>query len=503
MTKTMLQAAALFIALSAEQAPTQVEELLAKQVQLEAQIVELQQGFLDMRVSEARRLGTADDAARRLSVDITTSLDYMWLLICGSMVMFMQAGFAILESGACRQKNAGMVLTKNVIDACGGTLVWYLVGYGLAYGPSVDNPNEFIGTRRFAGQFESDGAQYKDWFFQWAFCATAATIVSGSVAERINFVGYFAYSIVMTGLIYPVVVYWTWSGQGFLTKQGYSDFAGSGIVHLTGGISALVGAVVIGPRQDRWAGPPADPHRFDPHNMALVVLGTFILWFGWYGFNCGSTLAFSNAATANTAAIVAMNTTVAAAMGGMSVFVLRLRSRKIDLAGTCNGILVGLVASCAGADVFEPHACLLVGFCGALAHECGSITLKKLGVDDPLDAFAVHGCGGMTGVLLRPLLDKRGSAGMDDPSMGKMFGAHCLAIAVIIAWAGGLSFISFVLLRLAGVLRISEHEELDGTDQELSQQIYRGGSEKKVASDKIATDEPAAAEQPPPPVGKV
>merc|ERR1712000_205246 len=203
-----------------------------------------------------------------------------------------------------------------------------------------------------------------------------------------DFVGYVVYSIIMTGVIYPVIVWWTWSGEGFLTKAGYSDFAGSGIVHLTGGISALVGAAIIGPREGRWT--DANSREFDPHDLGLVVLGTFILWFGWYGFNCGSTLAFSDVGTATQAGLVAMNTTLSAATGGLSIFVLRFfTTGKYDLAGTCNGILVGLVAVCAGVGDIEPHASILVGFSGALAHEIASNALKKLKVDDPLDAFAV------------------------------------------------------------------------------------------------------------------
>jgi len=207
----------------------------------------------------------------------------------------------------------------------------------------------------------------------------------------------------MTGFIYPVVVYWTWSGNGWLTEGGYSDFAGSGIVHLTGGSAALVGAALVGPRAGRWE----KPESFAPHNMGLVVLGTFILWFGWYGFNCGSTLSFSTSATATLAGLVAMNTTISAAAGGLTVWALRLRTRTYDLAGTCNGILAGLVAVCAGVGDMNPELAFVTGILGGLAYELGHILVTRLKIDDPLDAFAVHGCGGMMGLITRVIQHRR------------------------------------------------------------------------------------------------
>lgn len=210
--------------------------------------------------------------------------------------------------------------------------------------------------------------------------------------------------------------------------------------------------------------------RFNPHNMALVVLGTFVLWFGWYGFNCGSTLSFSDAGTATQAALVAMNTTLSAAAGGLTVFLLRLRTRRYDLGGVCNGILAGLVAVCAGVGDFEPGVALLVGALGGCAQELGHVLVLKLRIDDPLDAFAVHGCGGILGTLLRPLLDKNGA----DSSM---FVAHCVAILVIVGWCGVLSAVVFGVLKMAGKLRVSDEHQMDGTDKfELGQEIYRTNS---------------------------
>merc|ERR1711920_154020 len=258
------------------------------------------------------------------------------------------------------------------------------------------------------------------------------------------------------------------------------DFAGSGIVHLTGGIGALVGATLIGSRKGRWNS--ADVHRFDPHSMPLVVLGTFVLWFGWYGFNCGSTLSFSDVRAANQAALVAMNTTVAAAVGGLTLFVLRLRTEKYDLAGACNGILVGLVAVCASVGDIEPGMAIILGVAGGFAHEVGSTALKFFRIDDPLDAFAVHGCGGITGVLLRPLLDRTG------PKVD-MFGTHCLAILIIAGWSGGLSVITFGISKAVGKLRVDEAEEGEGTDMVLSQQLYRYATQTALGKAEAVEDD--------------
>jgi len=429
------------------------------------------------RGSGTRRLSNSSTTVESIADDVAgvkVCLDYMWLLVSGALVMFMQAGFAILEAGSVRSKNAGTVMLKNLVDVCLGTIAWYVFGYGISYGVG-EEPNRFTGTMNLVGNgflvTDSEGAitgtnHFKDWFFQWAFCATAATIVSGGVAERIQFTSYVLYSAVMTGIIYPFIVYWTWSGSGWLTigsgtadePNGYSDFAGSGIVHLTGGIGAAVGAICLGARRGRWTD---DPANFAPHNLGMVVLGTFILWFGWYGFNCGSTLAFSDVGTATQAGLVAMNTTLAAAAGGLTVLCLRLRKRSYDVPGMCNGILAGLVAVCAGVGDIEPGFALFTGVLGGMACEGGSLLMQKLRVDDPLDAFAVHGCGGACGVLLRPLLDRTGSN-------GTMLGWHIVGLVSIIAWTAVLSLAVFLPMRLTGCLRADEQEEVLGADIHLS-----------------------------------
>merc|ERR1712187_141612 len=234
--------------------------------------------------------------------------------------------------------------------------------------------------------------------------SAAATIVSGGVAERMSFPGYLVYSFLMTSFIYPVCVAWTW-GYGWLgagagvgwNMSGSFDFAGSGIVHMTGGVGALVGAIIVGARKGRWE----KPEEFEPHSLPLVVLGTFILWFGWYGFNCGSTLGLSSTSTGEQAAQVAMNTTIAAAVGGLVVFGLRaiLLKGLYDIGGFCNGILAGLVSITAPCGTVHSHDAFVIGLLGGFVYQGSSVLLKTLRIDDPIDAFAVHGACGAWGVL--------------------------------------------------------------------------------------------------------
>merc|ERR1719313_1191682 len=394
---------------------------------------------------------------RRLEeADYTTVLDTMWLLICGTFVFFMHAGFAMLEAGSGRSKNAQAILIKNLITVCMGTLGWYFLGWSLAYGgdtltmeswkdgkfadcPEDENPmgcgdgyadNGFIGGKHmFAGSgFLGKGDKADEswaegvipaqqiaymWFFQWAFCTAGASIVSGGIAERVKFPGYMFFSFCMTAFIYPVVVCSTW-GYGWLETfkkdkegnpvGGYIDFAGSGVVHLCGGIAALVGAKVIGVRTGRFDPKKAD--EFLPHSQPLIVLGTFILWFGWCGFNPGSTLGMSDAGTALKAAVVMMNTTITAAVGGVTVFLIMFGiTKKYDCGNLCNGILCGLVSITAGCSNVESGSAFLIGIVGGLIFVGSSALIKKLKIDDPVDAFSVHGACGIWGCLAAALFD--------------------------------------------------------------------------------------------------
>lgn len=424
--------------------------------------------------------------------NLAQALNHTWFILCGALVMFMQAGFAMVESGCCRAKNVQNILLKNLTDVCVGTLGWWMSGWAFAYGGTVDGnlENRFIGTDQFfgagfmstpkAGMIEPTGS-IKEWFFQWAFCGAAATIVSGGVAERVNFPGYCIFSFMMTAFIYPVCVAWTW-GYGFLAKEisdvGYMDFAGSGIVHMTGGVGALVGAIIAGPRLGRFDNPDA----FNPHSLPLIVLGTFILWFGWYGFNCGSTLAMDTASSGMMAAQVAMNTTVAGATGGLTVFILRLALlKKYDIGGFCNGILAGLVSITAPCGNVEVGPAFVIALLGGFLYQGASALLRKVKVDDPIDAFAVHGACGAWGTLAAALFDwgdgfdlYHGWSGFscflaEDGSCkkgawGGGMAANVVEILAIASWVAAWSTIIFLPLRLAKFLRAPDSVQEEGFD---------------------------------------
>merc|ERR1719261_2325814 len=278
----------------------------------------------------------------------------------------------MLETGSVRFKNAQNILCKNMLVVCVGFICWYVVGFGFAFGTSA---GQFIGTDAFAGAGFAGTTKMRAWFFQGAFCATAGTIVSGAMAERTKLQGFTIFTVLLTSLLYPVVVHWGWSGSGILNNEdgsivgvGYNDFAGSGIVHMVGGVAAACGAAVVGPRHKRWE----DPEGFVPHNPALCVLGTLVLWFGWYGFNGASTLAMKTSEDAFSAALVCMNTTLAPSFAGITVFLLRcyvFEPKCFDVMAICNGILAGLVSVTAACGSVSPGESVAIGFIGAFVYQ--------------------------------------------------------------------------------------------------------------------------------------
>jgi len=420
------------------------------------------------------------------------AMDSMWLLLCGTLVMFMHAGFAMLETGCCRAKNAQNVLMKNMVNVCVGTLGWWIFGWAFAYGSSDSGEpaGGFIGVREFAAtgfltftdsEIVPENGKPLSWFFQWAFCTAGATIVSGGVAERVKSPSYALFAFFMAGFIYPVVVAWTW-GYGWLSTfndVGYMDFAGSGIVHLSGGAAALAGTVVLGPRTGRWE-KPAD---FEPHSLPLVVLGTFALWFGWYGFNPGSTLAMHDAETGALAAQIAMNTTLSAATGGITVFLFRYALlHKYDIGGLCNGILAGLVSITAGCGNVESYSACFIGLIGAFVYQGASMALVKAGVDDPVDAVPVHGACGIWACFAAALFDW--GKGMDhyhawsgwscvqnaegtgcmEGANGKGLLANLVLVLCVMLWSGAWATLAFAGLKMTGLLRVSVEVEEVGID---------------------------------------
>merc|ERR1719393_508040 len=366
----------------------------------------------------------------------------------------------------------------------GGKLMWVGSGF-LGKGAAADKAwaEGTIDPLRY------DGGQPVMWFFQWAFCTAASSIVSGGVAERVKFTGYTIFSLLMSAFIYPVVVCSTW-GYGWLevfnkdANAGYIDFAGSGVVHLTGGIGALMGAIVLGRRTGRYD-ENVDQGEFIPHSQPLIVLGTFILWFGWCGFNSGSTLGMSSGGTALVAAHVIMNTTLSAATGAMTVFLAQYAiTRKYDCAALCNGILAGLVSVTAPCSNVESGSAVLIGFMGGFIYYGSAMLIKKLRIDDPVDAFSVHGACGIWGCIAAALFDfgagtdkHHGWGGFSATSYEEdgetmymttsdAIGANLAEVFFVIIWSGGLSLVIFGILKATNLLRIDEETENSGMDTE-------------------------------------
>lgn len=400
--------------------------------------------------------------------------DTHWLLYCGTIVFFMQAGFALLEAGTVQRKNAKNILLKNTIDACLGAMIWWVIGWPIAYGKSKSDykdQSNFAGNYDFFTMHTLQDCNMAGWFFQWTFCAAAATIVSGGVAERCKFTAYLCYTSLITAFIYPVAVYWGWSSRGWMIKVveykdgawfSLRDFAGSGIVHMTGGGAALMGAICLGPRKG-WP-------DITPHSQVLMALGTFILWFGWYGFNPGSTLAITGAG--GQAAYVAVNTTLAAAAGGLTVFTIAsVKTGEYDLPPALNGILAGLVSITAGCGSMWAYGAVFTGIIGGLVYAGTSAALKMAGIDDPLDASPVHFFAGGWGVVAIGFFGCDLDLAVDGDPMGVFYGGDGSQLGVQIvcmlafaAWTCGLSGILFFTLSKLNMLRVSAEEEEEGLD---------------------------------------
>jgi len=430
-------------------------------------------------------------------------LNTFYLMWAGVLVFLMQLGFAMLSAGAVRTKNASNILLKGLLDACLGAIVWYLIGYGFAYDADAQaensdhTGNSFIGTgpSNFAlsGQTKEEGAYGGDWvgwFFQYAFAAAGATIVSGAVAERCQLSAYLIYTVAITGFIYPVIVHWIWDTGGFLCSwnpnpdsrwlTGMVDFAGSGVVHMTGGWAALCAAAILGPRLGRFDETGKAVAGYSGHSLPLAVLGTFLLWGGWYGFNQGSTLGIKD--QGQTAARVGVTTTLSAGSAAVTGLYLKyalpakLGGTKVwDLGHTCNSLLGGLVGITAGCSVVEPYAALVIGFVAAFVYHGASCLMRKMKVDDPLDAFAVHGACGVLGCIVVGLFatkeytyafndDGEAEYGIFYGGSGLLLATQIAGVIMIQIWVVSLSTIMFFILRKAEILRVPMSVEEAGLD---------------------------------------
>lgn len=411
-------------------------------------------------------------------------VDTFWLLYNGMFVFFMQCGFAMLEVGSVNNKNTKNILTKNLLDACLGALIWWTIGHGLAY----DGTNGFIGmpynsktsflTYNYINDESKFGYIWALWFFQYVFAATSATIVSGAVAERTELLAYILYTIFIIMIIYPVVVHWVWSSSGWLSAfnkedsymGGVIDFAGSGVVHMTGGIAGLCGSYIVGPRINRFD-QNMKPLELPGQSSVFQILGVFILWFGWYSFNAGSTLGISNLNYARDAARVVVTTTLSATTSGICTFFVdkKFGSKVWNPIYLSNGILAGLVSITGSCVVVHPWASIVIGFVGGLVYFVNSyIVLHKLKIDDPLDSFSVHGACGIWGVLAGaffcdPKYTYARGGGLLYGETNLMYSALIFILSNI-CWTGGLSLILFKTMQKVKILRISQLDEIQGLD---------------------------------------
>jgi Amt family ammonium transporter len=388
------------------------------------------------------------------------SLDNIVLLFSAVLVLFMQAGFAALESGMSPLNNTVNIMFKNFTDLCVGVLLFYTVGYSIMYGSDASGGLGLFGWDGFgiSAELSSEpgpGVLHPqvDWLFQVAFAATAATIVSGAVVGRMQFRSYVYYSLFITALVYPISGFWKWGG-GWLDQLGFYDFAGSIVVHAVGGFAALAAAMVIGPRIGRFNEDPEAPHLAG-HSLATASLGVFILWIGWFGFNPGSQLAFSGEANIAAIMLIAVNTTLAAAAGAIAAMItssILAHSHRVSLSMLLNGALAGLVGITANCDSVTNNEAIVIGLVAGILVVFGGLMLNKLKIDDAVGAWPVHGLCGVWGGIATGIFG------------GHALGVQILGSLVIPLWAFVTMFLFFKVLKQTGILRVTREEELAGLD---------------------------------------
>lgn len=397
-------------------------------------------------------------------LELSYALDTFYFLIMGAFVMWMAAGFAMLEAGLVRSKNTTEILLKNIALFAVACTMYMIVGYNIMYPGDAAVSSFWPGVSFFLGGDNEtaavvaggEGAPYysnlSDFFFQVVFVATAMSIVSGAVAERMKLWSFLIFAVAMTAFIYPMQGYWKWGG-GFLNEAGFSDFAGSGVVHLCGATAALAGVMLLGARKGKY-GPKGEINPIPGANLPMATLGTFILWLGWFGFNGGSELKISNVEEANAVAMVFVNTNAAASGGLIAALVLaRTLFGKADLTMALNGALAGLVAITAEPLTPTPGVATLIGAFGGVLVVFAIVMFDKLRLDDPVGALSVHGVVGMWGLMAVPLTNTETA-----------FSTQLLGLVVIFAWTFATSFIVWLALKAVMGIRVSEEEEYEGVD---------------------------------------
>ncbi|HKM21955.1 MAG TPA: ammonium transporter, partial [Lachnospiraceae bacterium] len=388
------------------------------------------------------------------SVVTPENINTVWILLGAALVFFMQAGFAMVETGFTRAKNAGNIIMKNLMDFSCGAPVFWIIGFGLMFG----------GTGKFIGGldlFTNAGGDFATLIFQTVFCATAATIGSGAMAERTKFKSYLVYSIIISAFIYPISGHWIWGG-GWLSQLGFHDFAGSTAVHMVGGVAALVGAKILGPRLGKYD-KDGKPRAIPGHSLTLGALGVFILWFCWFGFNGCSTVSMVDGMDV-LASKVFVTTNLAAACATVATMVFTwIRYKKPDVSMTLNGSLAGLVAITAGCDVVEPWAAAVIGIiAGIVVVLAVEFFDKVLKIDDPVGAIAVHGCCGALGTILTGVFANE--VGLVNGGGFAFLGVQCLGVLSVIVWVAVTMTIVFLAIKKFMGLRASVEEEVLGLD---------------------------------------
>ena len=419
---------------------------------------------------------TPSEAAKVLE-QVNGDMGMLWMLLSGILVFFMQAGFTLVESGMTRSKNAVNIAMKNLLDICVGSISFWLIGYSLMYG---DTSN---GWFFWSGLFQGEGA---DLFFQTMFAATAATIVSGAIAGRTKYTTYIIFSVVITAIIYPISGGWQWQGEGWLTKLGFIDFAGSSIVHSVGGWAALVGAIMVGPRIGKFVNGKVLP--IPGHNQILATLGVFILWLGWFGFNGGSQLAWGGADAVGASNVVLI-TNLAAAAGGLGALITTwIWYGKPNLSQTLNGALAGLVSITAGCGNMSDIGAVMAGLIGGILVVFSiEIIEKKLKIDDAIGAASVHGVVGVWGTVVIGLWGINGDTGIGLFNGGgaSQLGVQALGALAYAVWAVVLSFIVFGILKATMGLRVSKEVEIEGLDiSEHGSIAYPGKRVREIDEDR-------------------
>jgi len=396
-------------------------------------------------------------ASNKTAIDLVQShADYVWTLVAAMFVFFMQAGFAMVEAGFTRAKNAVNIMMKNLMDFSMGSIAYWAVGFGLMFGVSKTG---FFGTSGFfLSDFKVGGDPWvlAFWMFQVVFAATAATIVSGAMAERTKFSGYLIYSVVVSGLIYPIFGSWAWgslfNGSGWLEGLGFIDFAGSTVVHSVGGWAALAGAIVLGPRLGKYT----KEGKVKPilgHNIPLAAIGVFVLWLGWFGFNPGSTTAASK-----DIAMIFVNTNLSAAAGAiMAMFVSWLKFGKPEVGMSLNGALAGLVGITAGCANVTPTSSIVIGAVAGMIVVFSVVFFDRLKIDDPVGAISVHGVCGAWGTLAAGIFNIGGTT-------LSILGVQLIGIAACFFWTFPVAYLLFKLIDITMGLRVSTEEELEGLD---------------------------------------